>query len=176
MNAKRIFQMFLLATLGFALAIGGCRCRSEHQPAPEPAVAPGPAAHTDPTSTVGTGMIHLTVSGLRNEKGQVMAAIYNDQEGFPSDAEKAFQKQRSPITGSSVTFRFQDVPYGTYAVSVLHDENLNGAVDKNFLGIPREGAGASNNPKQRFGPPRYEDARFTLSEPTRKINVTVNYP
>ena len=66
--------------------------------------------------------------------------------------------------------------YGTYAATVLHDENGNGVIDKNFLGMPREGAGASNNPKPRLGPPRYDEATFTLNEPTRTVAITVKYP
>ena len=47
----------------------------------------------------------------------------------------------------------------------MHDENRNGKLDTNFLGIPKEGVGASNNPKSRFGPPSFEESMFVLDCP-----------
>ena len=52
---------------------------------------------------------------------------------------------RMASPGNSAICQFNDIPPGTYAIAVFHDENANGKLDKNFLGIPCEGYGASNN-------------------------------
>jgi uncharacterized protein (DUF2141 family) len=61
---------------------------------------------------------------------------------------------------------FEGLKPGTYAVSVLHDENANGRLETNFLGIPREGAGISNNASPEFSAPRFNDAAFQLKADT----------
>ena len=68
------------------------------------------------------------------------------------------------IEDQSCTVTFKDVPAGTYAVSYIHDENGNGKMDTNFMGIPKEGYGCSNNAKGFMGPPKWEDAKFELTE------------
>lgn len=59
---------------------------------------------------------------------------------------------------------------GTYALSVIHDENSNGRLDRMMM-IPREGFGFSRNPRIRMGPPRYEDVRFEITGQTRQTVV-----
>lgn len=131
-----------------------------------------PAAQPD----AGAGVLEITVGGLRNRDGQVLVAVFTAADGFPGEAEQAYRKARSPLAGQSATFRFEEVPYGTYAVSVVHDENANGRLDKNFLGIPTEGAGVSNNPKPGFGPPRFETATFAVKDHCCAVEVNVLYP
>ncbi|MNC95537.1 hypothetical protein D3C83_126870 [compost metagenome] len=53
---------------------------------------------------------------------------------------------------------------GSYAIAVLHDENENFKMDTSIIGIPKEGYGVSNNVKGRFGPPKFADARFRVTE------------
>jgi uncharacterized protein (DUF2141 family) len=45
---------------------------------------------------------------------------------------------------------------------LFHDENGDGRLDTNVLGIPREGVGVSNNKIRSFGPPKWDDAKFAL--------------
>jgi len=70
---------------------------------------------------------------------------------------------------------FEDLPFGEYAVSLMHDENRNGKIDTNFLGIPKEGYGASNDAKAVLGPPKYADARFLLDKPDMTMEIKVKY-
>ena len=67
---------------------------------------------------------------------------------------------------------FEDLPYGTYAITILHDENGNLKVDANFLGIPKEGYGFSNNARNLFRAPKFEEAKFELKQPqvTQRID------
>ncbi|MCG9910140.1 MAG: DUF2141 domain-containing protein [Flavobacteriales bacterium] len=112
---------------------------------------------------------------MRNTSGCLLFSVYNTEDGFPNKPEKALKKGKlDPIKAQSVTYFFDNLPPGTYAVSVFHDEDCNGEMKTNALGIPLEGTGASNDARGRFGPPRYQDAKFTL-EGNKKITIKMWY-
>jgi len=104
--------------------------------------------------------IRITVSNLHNEKGHVLVSLYKDGTGYPDDATKAFRKIRLDISGKKATVLFTGLPAGHYAVSILHDENDDQKMNKNNLGIPKEGYGFSNNVVGAFGPPSWSRASF----------------
>src|SRR5215469_2746079 len=120
-------------------------------------------------------VIHVDVLGLRNNKGQVFCALYVSAEGFPKDSQKAIRRDTSSISEKKASCEFSGIEPGTYAVSVFHDENSNGKLDTNFLGIPREGVGASNNARGHMGPPKFEVAQFQFSGGRLNIKITINY-
>jgi uncharacterized protein (DUF2141 family) len=64
---------------------------------------------------------------------------------------------------------------GTYAIAVYHDENSNGKLDSNFIGIPREGVGFSNNAKGHMGPPKFDAAAFRFSGGALELKIVVAY-
>jgi len=101
-------------------------------------------------------VIHVEIGGLRNDKGKVMCALFSSAGDFPKRADKAVMRSAATIAGGHAVCEFSGVATGTYAVSVIHDENSNGKLDTNFIGIPREGVGASNNAKGHFGPPKFD--------------------
>jgi uncharacterized protein (DUF2141 family) len=70
---------------------------------------------------------------------------------------------------------FTDLPAGVYAVSVFHDENMNQKLDKNFVGVPKEGYGASNDPKKKMGPPSFEETKFQLSGTEQSLEIKLMY-
>jgi uncharacterized protein (DUF2141 family) len=81
----------------------------------------------------------------------------------------------APILDGRCTITLDDLAPGEYAISVLHDENGNGKPDTNFLGIPKEGIGTSNNAKGRLGPPAYADCTFTCTGQAASIHITIQY-
>ncbi len=116
-----------------------------------------------PTVTVAetpTGTMSVVVRGLRNSDGNVLFVLFDDADAFPGDDRGAVRRAKRPIQGSVAKAVWTNVPHGTYAVAVVHDENDNEALDTNFLGMPKEGIGASNNAKARMGPPKWKDAKF----------------
>ncbi len=125
--------------------------------------------------SVATGSIHVTVKGLKSKKGQVGFLLFTNKDGFPSDYTKAYKQVLIPITGDQLTYVFTDVPVGKYAVSVMHDENMNKKLDTNFMGIPKEGYGVSNNAVGSLGPPKFEDAAFMLKEGSYTTEITMTY-
>ena len=96
-------------------------------------------------------VIHVEISGLRNDKGQMLCALFSSAEAFPKKPEKAVARLTSKIGERRAICDFGGVAAGTYAVSVVHDENSNGKMDTNFLGRPREGVGASTTRRATWG-------------------------
>jgi uncharacterized protein (DUF2141 family) len=103
--------------------------------------------------------------------------IFRDAKGFPNDASHAIHTQAADIDPqtSSAQVVFADLPDGVYAVSVFHDENMNEKLDKNFVGVPKEGYGASNNPKKRMGPPTFDETKFQLSGTEQSVEIKLMY-
>ena len=119
--------------------------------------------------------IQVEITGLRNDQGKVLCSIYSSSEGFPKKAEKAIARTSSEISERRAVCQFTGLSPGTYAVSVFHDENSNGKVDTKFMGIPREGVGASNNAKGHFGPPKFEAAAFPYRGGRLDLKITITY-
>jgi uncharacterized protein (DUF2141 family) len=122
------------------------------------------------------GTIALELRGFRSDRGTMRVSLFASAKGYPGRHELALRAGTGPIKNRVATFRFDNVPHGVYAVSVLHDENDNRKMDTNWLGIPKEGGGASNNPRARMGPPRFEDAKFALRSPLLKMTIQIRYP
>ncbi|MEI6847383.1 MAG: DUF2141 domain-containing protein [Chlorobiaceae bacterium] len=122
-----------------------------------------------------TGCITVHVKGLKNSNGMLGIALYTAKKGFPDKPEYAFATLVNKCSSSSNEAAFKNIPYGTYAVSVLHDENSNGKMDKTFIGIPKEGFGVSNNPKIRRGPPSFDEALFSFNSQQLDLTIEMNY-
>jgi len=118
------------------------------------------------------GTIALSVSAFESDKGKLLIVLYDREEGFPTKPEKAARRFVAPIVDKKVELEIPGLGPGEYALSVVHDENDNGRLDSNLIGIPKEPVGASNNAKGSFGPPKWKDAKFALpagSRVTQKI-------
>ena len=107
------------------------------------------------------GSLSATVHA-RSASGAVHCALFSSSDGFPRQHARAVQTVVASISASGdAVCVFDGLAAGTYAVAAYHDENGNGRLDTNFIGIPQEGVGVSRNASpQAFGPPRYEDARI----------------
>lgn len=121
------------------------------------------------------GDIRVEMYGFEHNKGSVRLSLFDDSDAFPTESEKAIMKESSRIKNKKAVVIFKDVPFGNYAISVHHDENGNDEFDTNFLGIPSEGYGASNDAKGSFGPPKFEDAKFILDSKEIKLKIKMNY-
>lgn len=119
--------------------------------------------------------IHVDIGGLHSDKGQVLCALFSSPADFPKKFERALAHAKSDISRGAAICEFPGISPGTYAVSVFHDENSNDKLDTNFMGIPREGVGASNNPKGHFGPPKFSAAAFAFAGGRLDLKITINY-
>lgn len=111
----------------------------------------------------------VTVTDIRSAKGSLGLSVVDSAAAWGGQA-KAVKRQMQPVQGTEIVFRFTDLPPGDYAVSVMHDENGNGKLDSNFMGMPTEGYGFSNNPKV-LRKPTFEEARFQLGAKGDAITI-----
>jgi uncharacterized protein (DUF2141 family) len=119
----------------------------------------------------------INLDGLRNNKGNVMIGVYDKADGFPDDYQKIFLQKIYPtseILNKPITI---EVPKNkNYAVAIIHDENKNNKLDTNFLGMPTEGYGFSNNKTGVFGAPSFKDCSFDIGELSQKsISIKLKY-
>lgn len=118
--------------------------------------------------------IRIIIDDLQNSNGYIRAALYNSKENYEKSREKPYKTESVRITNNKAQVIFQNVPVGVYAIAILHDENNNGKMDRNFLGIPKEGFGFSNNPKVLFGAPKFDEIKFDLNK-NLVINIKIKY-
>jgi len=104
--------------------------------------------------------ISVTVQCSDKDAGWVYVALHNKGKTFPKKGNDAAYLSKAKISKGQVKVIFSEIPYGTYAISAFYDENGNGKLDCNFLGIPKEKAGVSNN---YSGLPKWEKSKFDVS-------------
>lgn len=119
-----------------------------------------------------TGNLTVTVSGFKNDKGQLCIALFNSEDNY-SNKEEPLIRGRASIEDMKAIWVFENIPFREYAVKCYHDENGNEKMDRNFLGIPKEKYGFSNNAKGNSGPPDYEEAIFIFSSEIKNIEITI---
>jgi uncharacterized protein (DUF2141 family) len=109
------------------------------------------------------GILTVEVSGLKDESGDIYIAVYNSDSTWLSDKTvmvKGLDIDEA-LEGDLVRTELE-LPLGEYALSVFYDRNGNGEMDTNFIGMPKEPIAVSNDAVAKFGPPKYEDAVFSL--------------
>lgn len=119
------------------------------------------------------GNIKVFVDGFKSDKGFAKIGLCNSAEIFKNSEETAVISTTTRIIQGKAEYLFEGVHFGTYAVTVYHDENGNGKLDKGAFGKPLELYGFSNNVRELFKRPAYEKAAFTLDKAEITINVTV---
>jgi uncharacterized protein (DUF2141 family) len=114
----------------------------------------------------------VLVSGLTEPLGQVGCSLFAGAAGFPMDNTSA-RNLWLPAQAKGVTCRFDDVPGGIYAVSVGHDLNGNKRVDTNFIGLPTEPWGVSNNVRPSLRAPRFDEASFKVAPDAKDVAIDI---
>lgn len=123
-----------------------------------------------------SGVIILEMANFKNDNGKVRVSLFQSKEGFPEDFKKAYTFVTQSIENNKAEVIFEDIPYGEYAIGFLHDENLDGELNTNWLGMPKEGIAASNNAKGRFGPPSFNDSKFLFNSDSLKQVIEIINP
>lgn len=118
--------------------------------------------------------LNVTVKDVHNSSGTVYLVVY-DESNF-GKPQLAKVRQKAPAAKGDITFVVHDLPAGKYAVSSYQDENGNGKLDTNSLGVPTEGYGFSNDAQGNAGPPKFAQAAFDFDGKTGKsIAFSLNY-
>lgn len=108
-----------------------------------------------------SGSVVVTISRIKSDEGQIGCALFRSADGFPMRSERA-EMQWQPARKGSVTCTFEGLSPGQYAVSASHDLNGNRKTDTNFIGMPREDWGVSNNARPSMRAPRFGEASFAV--------------
>jgi uncharacterized protein (DUF2141 family) len=120
--------------------------------------------------------IQVTILNIRNSTGAVACALFESQDGFPVEfLHTATRIMVMRIQETRARCDFADIRPGAYALAVIHDENMNGKLDTNWLGIPTEGYGFSNDVKARLGPPSFSAARFPYDGRNLEMTIRLEY-
>ena len=123
----------------------------------------------------GTQQLDITLTNIRNANGQLMVAVYDSPVGFPESFDAAYVRIMLPAQPGTQRLTIAGLQDQAYALTVFHDENENGQLDKNALGMPLEGYGVSNNARNRFRAPDWSKAKFRMRD-GKKLFVKLAYP
>ncbi len=118
------------------------------------------------------GDVVVTVTGVRNDRGHVRVALCQKASFLQPHCP---WQGNAPAVNGETRVLVKNVPAGTYAAQAFHDEDDNGTLDRNFLGLPKEGMGFSNNAPMRFGPPRFNAAAFPVTAKGAEIRFALKY-
>jgi uncharacterized protein (DUF2141 family) len=117
--------------------------------------------------------ITINVQGIRNKNGKIAALVFSNQNGFPSEVAKALAQARIDAATGNATITLKNVPAGKIAITILHDENNNGKLDTNFVGIPKEGVAMSGKPLGNAAP-KFEDSVIECNA-DKTLMLTLKY-
>jgi uncharacterized protein (DUF2141 family) len=120
--------------------------------------------------------MHIQVLNIRNSTGTVDCALFESPKGFPTEVlRSATNVMVIKVRQTQARCDFADIPPGRYALAVIHDENMNGKLDTNALGIPTEGYGFSNDVTGLFGAPAFSAASFAYDGRTLDMTISLRY-
>jgi len=125
-----------------------------------------------------TQIIHLglsaqlttTITNIKEVKGRIELGLYNDPEVFLSETEQ-YKVLYVPVENKLTIITIDSIPEGTYAISLMHDLNSDGKMEKNFIQYPQEPYGFSNNIKPRFSKPEFEDCKFYYNGISLRLTI-----
>ena len=115
--------------------------------------------------------ILIHVSGIEYSSGEMKGFLFNDSNTF---LKRTFRETTNKVEGhNTITLKFEDVPFGDYAINIYHDRNENGKLDTGLFQIPKEAFGFSNNVRGKMGPPSFEDTRIEVNKKTIEIKIKI---
>ena len=135
-----------------------------------------PGARADDAGAAGApavGTIHVVPTEIEKSKGSLVIQLAANAHEY-DNPEEASRHQIVKVVDKQAEAVFEGVPYGEYAIKIFHDENENEKLDTNFMGVPKERFGFSNNVMGRFGPPTFDQARFSFGEPHVTLEIRIH--
>ena len=122
----------------------------------------------------GTGTLEIEFTGIRSEEGQIAIGLNSSRDGWPREPEIELAWPKKNLENGTLVVRIDALEYGTYAISVLDDIDLDEEM-KFFLGIPREGFGFSMNPPHKLHEPDFEESAIEVDRPFQRISIEMRY-
>ena len=105
-------------------------------------------------------LIELSLSNQKSAKGKIFLAVYDNENSFGTPEKAVFLKT---FPAKNPFYEYFELKNGSYALAVFQDLNENGILDTNWVGIPTEPYGFSNDPVIRFGPPQFKECLINLA-------------
>lgn len=125
------------------------------------------AASAGPVVAAGEPDLRVVVTNVKTDAGKLYVWVYDNKDDWLSDRYRT--QKVVPVAGNRKGDRVTVdllLPAGQYAFTVFQDVDDDGRLKRNFIGMPKEPAGISNNVRPRFGPPGFKDALFTVTPGT----------
>ena len=120
--------------------------------------------------------LNVIITNIDNAKGNVVLAIYNQDDNFPYKPFKTYSIDKESMENGKLEYLIPDINPGVYAITLLDDKNRNNDMDTNWIGLPKEGFGFSNNVKPSLaGAPPFEAFTFRLENRLNKIKIQMQY-
>ncbi len=120
--------------------------------------------------------IHVKILDIRSSTGAVACALFESSVGFPTEyLHAATRIMVIKVRDRQARCDFEDIAPGSYALAVVHDENMNGKLDVNWLGLPLEGYGFSNDASALLGAPSFESASFPYDGKNLALTIGLHY-
>ncbi len=117
-----------------------------------------------------SGVLTIEIDNIQKAEGTIWVGIYNSETNFLIK-EKAILEEIKINQAGTQTIDIPGLKYGQYAVAIFHDENNNGEMDRNLLGIPSEPFAFSKTPKSKWRLPRFDEVKFSFSHPRQKLSA-----
>ena len=114
--------------------------------------------------------ISVEITNIQSEEGTIIIGLFDSKDDF---LKTAIKRDKIKPKKGEMKISFDNIPTGTYTVSVIHDENNNDDLDMNFMGIPSEPYGISMDGKSMFGPPSYEKAKFEVTNKNVDLKISL---
>ncbi len=115
--------------------------------------------------------VTVNISNIVSDQGQLVVTVYDSKRSW---LKKPFVRKVCPLAGDGGDVVLElSLPPGDYGFQVFHDLDSNEKMKTNFIGIPKEPTGVSNNAKGRFGPPKFKDAAVTIASEPVTVALTL---
>jgi uncharacterized protein (DUF2141 family) len=120
--------------------------------------------------------VHVKILNIRNSTGNIVCALFQSPEGFPKEfLHFATNIMIIKIRESEASCYFEDIPSGNYSMVVVHDENMNGKLDTNWVGVPKEGFSFSNKAKALLSAPSFSASSFQYDGQNIDMTMSLSY-
>lgn len=130
------------------------------------ALVAGTLAQSTPAPTTTCCTLTIVVEGMSSNEGNLGVLVFNGPKGWAEDRQAAYKDIAIPAEKGTQTLKVPSLPPGKYAVALIHDLNKNHKLDKNFIGVPKEQWGMSNNPHATIKAPPIEKAMVSVDKDT----------
>ena len=169
----KTFVLSGIVIIAITIALSGCKSGGETKSTETTIAADTALAEEtlDTSKAIATRRpLTVVIQNLESATAPVYVSIYSIKSKFPSPKGQLKEYKFTPH-GKELIAEMTDVKFGTYALATYQDVNSSGEIDKNFIGIPTEGFGFSNNYKPKVKAPNFSDCCFAYNAKTNSVTV-----